>query len=177
MMKRHQHPPVGALGAVIALMLGLAAELPAQPGPAGQRPKLEPALRLRGEFRDGRVVSLTAERLTVVLPLPIKEQVLAEGEAPRGYFVELRDELSNVALRAVLDAPTLVVMEYEDPEQPGRIISKEIHVEEATFSVIVPAPPEARSIRFLRVRPGAEAAPLIERAHEDLGSFELPPPK
>lgn len=174
MKRRDCHLPTRTPAVVIALTLGLASALPAQPARQGGPPNLEPALRLTGVFRDGRVVSLTAEPLTVVLPLPVKEKVLAAGAAPTGYFIELRDEASNVALRAALDDPTLVVMEYEDPEQPGRIVSKEIHVEEATFSVIVPAPPESRSIRFLRVRPGQEAVPLLERAHEEIGSFELP---
>ncbi len=145
------------------------------PAAAGsERPALEPAVRLTGVLRDGKVVSLTSEPLTVVLPLSVKERVLEEGEGATGYLLELLDGESAVALRTRLEELSVVVMEYEDPEVPGRIVNKELYPKEVPFSIIVPAPLEARTIRFLRIQPRDAAVPAADAISEDLGSFPLP---
>ena len=163
-----------------ALTMGLlaAAALTALPRggsiAAQERPAPESALRLSGVLRDGRIESLTAIPLEVVLPLTVREKVLSKGERPgAGVFLELNDGEGVPVFRVLMDDPTLVVMEYEDPNEPGRIVSKEIRTETASFSIIVPAPPKASSVRFLRVRPGQEAVPAAKRRTDILGTFPL----
>ncbi len=75
---------------------------------ASERPTLEPALRLTGVFRDGRIVSLTSEPLTVVLPLSIKERVLEEGQA------------GNTRARSLLPVDAASLKRGAEPRGPNK---------------------------------------------------------
>ncbi len=169
MTRRDLTALAGALAGLIVSVLCLPSA-----AAASERPALEPALRLTGIFRDGKVVSLTSQPLMRVLPLSVKERVIEENEAAPGFQLEMLDGRNVVQLRTRLEELNLVVMEYEDPEVPGRIVNKELYPREVPFSILVPAPPEARTVRFLRVQPSDQAAPAAAAARQDLGSFPLP---
>jgi hypothetical protein len=155
-------------------LLGLLALLATSNLDAQQKPILEKALRISGTYADGRIVSIEVAPLRAVLPLTVKERILPADKSPRGHFVELLDSDRKLLMRSVIDDPTLVVMEYEDPSRPGRIVSTEIHPASGTFSTVVAAPERARLIRFRRIAPDQEAAPPEKRIREDLGTFSLP---
>jgi hypothetical protein len=168
--KRNRHLTVFLLGSLLCLMIVSSTDLLG----AQKMPSVEPAFRITGTLEEGQIVAITVTPLEVVLPLTVKEKILAENESPRDYFLEMLDDGGNVALRMRLKDPTLVVMEYEDPDLPGHIISKRIRQDDGMFSILVPAPSQAKSVAFLRVRPGQESLPLHEQQHLDLGSFSLP---
>jgi hypothetical protein len=135
--------------------------------------KPEKALRLTIKYQKGEMNLLKVEPLQMIIPLTVKEQVF-KGEADRGeYFFEVSDDKKNVVLRSNMENPTVTLMEYEDPEHPGKIRSKLVKHKEMTFSIIIPAPDNARFIRFSRVAPGQESIAPKMRKYEDLGTFDL----
>lgn len=138
----------------------------------GQEP--EPVLRLTVAVEDGEWTLLRAEELEMVLPLTAREQVLAAGELPAGYALDLLGSDEASLLRVGIPDPTLTVAEYEDPETPGRIVREEVRQRQTTFSILVPAPAGARYLRLTRPAEGQWLAAPEDQQREELGLFELP---
>jgi hypothetical protein len=151
----------------VALLLETAAPLAQESG------RLDRAFRITGTYENGKIVSLEAMPLEVRLPLSVTERV-TDATPPDGFFLQLLDGNETSLLRLRIEDPSFVLMEYEDPDEPGRIVSKEIHVAKAEFSMLIPAPPESRSLRFMKVAPGQETFAADERRSDDLGTFVLP---
>ena len=140
---------------------------------AAQKTSLEPAVRLTLRYANNKIELQKVEPLRMVLPLTVKEQVLGTEESPRGYFLSYLDERQSMVTRIRMDDPTVSLMEYEDPENPGQIKSQTVQHKEVVFSLLLPAPAQARFIRFARVAAGQETVPLNLQKHEDLGTFDL----
>ncbi len=140
---------------------------------AEEKPKPENAYRLTIKYDNGKLDSLKVDTLYMVIPLTVKEKIMKNEEHPEGYFFEMLNEKGNLLLRSNMNDPTITLLEYEDPENPGRIIGKLVKHDKITFSIIVPAPAGARSIRFSRVIPGQDSIPVEKRRHEVLGTFSL----
>lgn len=164
---------VPARGLVVAIvgaaMLLLAAAVQAQ-----SSAKLQRAYRISGTYENGKIVTLSATPLEVRLPLTVTERRLTEPTPPTGYFIELLDGNKKPLMRLRIDDPSYVLMEYGDPEKPGHIVSKEIHVAKAEFSILVPAPVGTRMISFKKVAPEQATKAAAERRSEELGVFILP---
>jgi hypothetical protein len=141
---------------------------------AQQKPVLDRAYRITGVYENGRVVSLEVTPLEVRLPLTVKEREIGEAAPAEGYFLEMLDSEAKSLLRYQIEDPSFVLMEYEDPEQPGRIVSKEIHAEKVQFSILVPAPVGGHMLRFMKAAPDQEMVMAEKRLHTNLGTFILP---
>ncbi len=135
---------------------------------------VQSAYRITGTYENGRIVSLSVTPLRVRLPLNVTERVLSEPTPATGYFIELLGSNKSPLMRMRIDDPSFVLMEYEDPDKPGHIVSKEIHAETAGFSILVPAPAGARMISFRKVAPDQAMKAAAERRSETLGVFVLP---
>lgn len=140
---------------------------------AEEQQKPEKAYRVTLKYHNGKMDSLIVESLYMVIPLTLKEQIMKDGEHPEGYFFEMFDEKGNLVLRSNMQDPTVTLLEYEDPENPGRIKGELVKHDKITFSIIVPAPTEARSIHFARVIPSQDSIPVEKRRHEILGTSGL----
>ena len=89
-----------------------------------------------------------------------------------GLHVEVRSLDDRVLFRDVYPEPTVTRLEYEDPEQPGKIRAKEITNQE--FTIRVPYFAEARTVHFYRRLEGRVSGsnrPLL--IHQ--GQVTLPP--
>ena len=80
--------------------------------------------------------------------------------------------------------PTFRHLEYEDPDHPGQILSKEVQLTNPEFTVRVPVFRDAHHVRFYVMRSSAEtngagarpmAGHLTPPQRRDLGSVVLPP--
>lgn len=140
---------------------------------ASRGPRPEPVLRLTFEQRDGRLALLSAEDLTMVLPLAIKERTLAPGRSPAAFAYELRDAGGTTLLVQEADEPLVLVSETSDPQDPQRILRREARPERLVFSVLVPAPSRAAEVRVSRPASGERQASAEGAGRESLGSFRL----
>ena len=131
---------------------------------ASQQPEPEKAYRLAIKYQNGEMELLNVESLQMVIPLTVKEQIMKEEDQPTGYFFEILDDEKNVVLRSNMHDPTVTLLEYEDPEHPGRLKSELVKHDEITFSIITPAPAQARFVHFARIE---------KKEREDLGIFDL----
>ena len=157
-----------------ALVVGLASlSMTASPEAQQNRP-LDRALRISGTYENGRVVSAEVIPLEVRLPLTVKERVLADAAPAEGYFVEILDKEAKALQRLRIDDPSFVLMEYEDPQEPGRIVSKELKADRGTFSILVPALEKSHALRFMQVAPAQAGLPAEKRLREEVGTFILP---
>ncbi len=156
------------------LTVGLATLLTTVTLQAQQERPPDRAYRLSGTYENGRVVSLQATPLELRLPLTVTERVLGEAVPADGYLLEILDGDAKSLQRLRIDDPSFVLMEYVDSNEPGHIVSKQIHVDRVEFSILVPAPIESHMLRFMKVAPGQEATAAEKRQHDDIGSFILP---
>jgi hypothetical protein len=141
---------------------------------AQQSNRLDRAYRISGTFENGRVVALEATPLQVRLPLTVTERLIREASPADGYFLEMLNGDEESLLRLRIDDPSFVLMEYEDPKEPGRIVSKEIHPDKVEFSLLIPAPPGSRTLKFMKVAPDQRALSADLRLSDDIGTFILP---
>jgi hypothetical protein len=73
-------------------------------------------------------------------------------DQPRGELVyELVAGESEVLYTAGINDPLTLKFDYEDPDQPGRLKSKVVQLNETEFTVRVPAVAGATSVNFYRV--------------------------
>jgi len=156
------------------LIVGLAILLTTVTLQAQQERPPDRAYRLSGAYENGRVVSLQATPLEVRLPLTVTERVLGEAVLADGYLLEILNSDAKSLERLRIDDPSFVLMEYSDPNEPGHIVSKPIHVDRAEFSILAPAPSESHMLRFMKVTPIREAMGAEKQQHEDIGTFILP---
>ena len=159
---------------IITTAVGLTVLLTTASLQAQKPARLDQAYRISGTFENGKVVVLQATPLEVRLPLTITERVIAEAAPASGYFLEIMDGERQPLIRFRIDDPSFVLMEYEDPEQPGRIVSKEIYPDKVEFSILIPAPPKSRILKFMKVAPEQEMVSADKRVSADLGTFILP---
>jgi hypothetical protein len=164
--------PRGLLLAV-ALAACLPGSSPGQSERYARQPQPEPALRLTFEYRDGELTLVKVEELAMVLPVAVRERVLEAGATPGGYALELQGPETEALLTREFDDPLTLVSERPDPEDPSRVQREVTRLESATFSVLVPAPAEARLVLVTRPAPGQEALPEAEQQREALGAFDL----
>lgn len=138
------------------------------------RNKPEKALRLTIKYQKGQMTLLKVEPLQMVIPLTVKKRIVKADSHPAAeYFFEISDNKKNTVLRSNMENPTQTLLEYEDPENPGKIKSKLVSHEEMTFSIIISAPDNARFISFSRAAPGQKSIAPEMRKHEQLGTFDL----
>jgi hypothetical protein len=80
--------------------------------------------------------------------------------------------------------PSFRHLEYEDPDHPGQILSKEVRLTNTEFTVRIPVMRDAHHVNFYRLNSssttnGAGANPstaqVTSPARQELGSVELPP--
>lgn len=138
-----------------------------------EQKKLDNLMRLTLQFKEGKMTLLKVEPLEKIAPMSVKERILKEKDHPENYFFEIHDDIGNILARSGMKDPTMILMEYEDPEKPGRIVSKMVERKDVVFSILVPAPKNYHTIRFARIAPGQESIAVKKRRHEDLGTFKL----
>jgi len=95
-----------------------------------------------------------------------------DDSSKSGLHVEVRGADDRVLFRDVYPEPTVMRLEYEDPEHPGKIRAKEITNQE--FTIRVPYFAEARAVHFYRRLEGRVSGsnrPLL--IHQ--GQVTLPP--
>lgn len=137
----------------------------------------EPVLRLTFEYSEGQLQLVQVQELTMVLPLTVRERVMATDRMPEDYAddyaLELRGPEGRTILVRAFDDPLRLVSETRDPENPDRILRQEASQASATFSVLVPASPDARSVLVTRPVPSERGRTPALRGREELGSFPL----
>lgn len=138
---------------------------------AGKVTKMEKVYRLTIMYKSGRMEFQKSELLEMILPLTIKEKIFTKDGYSENYFLQMFDKGKNIVLRMKMDDPTVTLLEYEDPEEPGRIRSKLVKHDEILFSILIPAPAKAQFIRFSRIVPGQEMLPVAERKHEHMSEM------
>lgn len=138
---------------------------------AGKVTKIEKVYRLTILYKSGRMEFQKLEPLEMILPLTIKEKIFTKDGYSENYFLQMFDKEKNIVLRMKMDDPTVTLLEYEDPEEPGRIRSKLVKHDEILFSILIPAPAKAQFIQFSRIVPGQEMVPAVERSHEHMSEM------
>jgi len=141
---------------------------------AQESAELDHAYRVTGVYENGRIVSLEAMPLEVRLPLTVTDRVITEATPPSGTYLEMLDRDQKALIRVLIDDPSFVLMEYVDPAEPDKIVNKSIHVDRAEFSILVPAPPGSRMLRFSKVASDQESHAADKRRTAPLGTFLLP---
>jgi hypothetical protein len=97
-----------------------------------------------------------------------------EGDAT-ALFCELVSEAGTPLWKGSIADPTVRHLEYEDPANPGQLLHKIVQVDEAEFTLRVPALPEARRIDFFKLRLGSSAAAGSQNfSRTSWGSITLP---
>jgi hypothetical protein len=95
------------------------------------------------------------------------------SDQPRGGLVyEVVTGQSDVLYANGIDDPLTLKFDYEDPDQPGRLRSKVIRLEQTEFTVRVPAIPEATNVNFYRVE-RASGASAHTASRQLIGSIPL----
>jgi hypothetical protein len=100
-----------------------------------------------------------------------------------GVQLEVATSTGQVLWTNTIADPSVRHLEYEDPEHPGAIISKEVQLTNAEFTIRVPVFPEAHHVNFFRAlpeagtnapgtKPHAVEAPGLQR--KSLGTVLLP---
>lgn len=138
-----------------------------------QQHKPEKALRLTLHYIDDTIQLSRIETVDMIIPLTVKEQFLKENESPDSYYFEILDNQDKIILRSRMRDPSMTLLEYEDPKEPGKIIGEQVKHEDITSSILVPAYPKADAIRFGRVFPGQENTSPDQRKYKILGSYNL----
>ncbi|UCE25415.1 MAG: hypothetical protein JSU74_05045 [Candidatus Zixiibacteriota bacterium] len=161
-------------GAAVIGMLTAALILTGVDLSSAQAGKPERAWRLTATYRAGTIELDRIDTLNMIIPLTIKEMIIREGELTTGFFWEMYDDSARLVLRSRMHDPTRTLMEYEDPDNPGQIRSQEVVHDTITFTVIVPAPESARTIRIGRVPIGRDTTGEKTPQKEYLGEFSLP---
>ncbi len=133
----------------------------------------EKAYRLTIQYRNGAFKVLEVKELQMVIPVVVKEQILEGNKNPTGYCFEVLDSDKNAVLRSDMPDPTVTLLEYEDPENPGHLKHQYIEHEEIVFSLIVPATTNSRFVHFTRPATGYKTATPDQQRREELGVFEL----
>jgi hypothetical protein len=116
---------------------------------------------------DGESVQLRrSERLKMVAPAAVGER--PRGEEHSGAWVEVLDERGEVLHHRLVHDPFHIRAEHHSPD--GRI---EVHVrppQPTEFEVVVPALPQASSVRLWATSPDEEER---QRPARDQGRFPL----
>lgn len=170
MKKNFKHRSRWALG------LGLAAYVLAMvicTPLSGSIAKPEKVYRLTIHYQNGKMTLLEKRELNKILPLNIKERILKTGQQLVGFVFDILDAQGQVSLTSSMDDPTISHMEYPDPENPRKIIGSFIKHNDVIFSIQVPAPPAAKTIRFRRFQAPAAGVKAAQVVPEELGSFNL----
>jgi hypothetical protein len=158
---------IPAHGAVIAgglVLLLLAASTPAQ-----AQTNTTPGILFLHLKVTNQVVSLVEANLRSGVLKPGPE---ADGTA---LCCELVSEAGTPLWKGSIADPTVRHLEYEDPANPGHLQHKIVRVDEAEFTLRVPALPEARRIDFFKLPPGsAGAAGPQALPRTSWGSITLP---
>ncbi len=96
------------------------------------------------------------------------------GSPARGLQLELHSATGRTLWSHVIDDPASRRLEYEDPGNPGKILSREITLTNVDFTVRVPARADARSAVLYRRGPpvGKAVAPRRELARVTLRQDE-----
>lgn len=98
--------------------------------------------------------------------------------------LEVATSSGQVLWTNIVADPSFRHLEYEDPDHPGQIISKEVQLTNAEFTVRVPVFRDAHHVNFHLTQSSAGtnaaganplAAHLPSPQHLDLGSVILPP--
>ncbi len=135
---------------------------------------LENALRLTIRYENEQMTLIKVEKLRMIIPITVKERILKKGDySTEKYYFELHDNKMNLLFRSSMEDPTLTVMEYEDPESSGKIISSVLNHENITFSIIISEIDQVRFIKFTRVVSGQKIVKHEMKKYEDLGTFDL----
>jgi hypothetical protein len=122
-------------------------------------------------------VSLVSASVT-----PGKLKVFPEHRA--ALDLEVTTSAGQVLWTNSVADPSFRHLEYEDPDHPGQIISKEVQLTNAEFTVRVPVIRDAHHVNFFLSRSSAETnaaganpltAHLPSPQRMDLGSVVLPP--
>jgi hypothetical protein len=107
----------------------------------------------------------------------VRPGVLKPG--PEGNSTALHCELVSDAGKSLWKGnvadPTVRHFEYEDPANPGKLQHRVVQMDEAEFTLRVPALPEARRIDFYKLRPDSgkeEGGQKVTRT--SWGSISLP---
>jgi len=141
--------------------------------PMGQQ-KPENALRLTIKYKNEQMTLIKVESLKMIIPITVKERILKKNSSSaEEYYFELHDKNNNLLLRSSMENPTLTTMEYEDPENPGKIVSSILKHEEMTFSIIISATDQTKFVKFTRIIPQQKVLMHEMRKYENLGVFDL----
>ncbi len=139
-----------------------------------EQKKPENALRLTIKYQNDQMTLVKVEPLQMIIPVTIKERVLKENaQSAEEYYFELHDNNENLLLRSSMNNPTISLMEYEDPENPGMIKSSIVKHNVMTFSIIISAIDEVRFVKFLRVVPGQKMLTHEKKKYKNLGTFDV----
>lgn len=87
---------------------------------------------------------LDAQSAPGLLRVPHYESKLA------GLHFEVRGRAQQVLFQDVCPEPTIRRLEYEDPDRPGHILTKQVAASNTEFTIRVPYFADAQTIRFYR---------------------------
>lgn len=133
----------------------------------------EKVYRLSIRYYEGKFTMLKCEELNKVLSPVLKERILTkEDEKAQDFYFEILDGKEKILLRSTMNDPTVSLMEYPDPDDPTKIRSSLVKHDDVTFSMLVPAPPDGKKIRFLHL-PSEQAGVKTAAGPEELGTFDL----
>jgi hypothetical protein len=131
------------------------------------------AFRITIFYNNGIYDSIKVEKLNMIIPLTAKNKFLKTDQFPTGNYFEMFNNEGKIIFRSEMDDPTISLLEYEDPENPGKIKHQIVKHDSGVFSFITKAPANAKKIKFSRILPGQEEIPKGKRRSELLGSFNL----
>ncbi|MFA5834515.1 MAG: hypothetical protein WDA22_13640 [Bacteroidota bacterium] len=74
-----------------------------------------------------------------------------ENDQP-GIFFEVLSQNGSLLFKNNLKDPSIQHLEYEDPENPGRLLSKDIRQNDVEFTIRIPYKWEMSRVEFYRTR-------------------------
>ncbi len=91
-----------------------------------------------------------------------------------GLFYELVSEAGATLWKGSMADPSVRLLEYEDPANPGKLQRKRVPLEKAEFTLRVPFHQVARRITFFKLASNGPGAAQQEVSRISLGSIALP---
>lgn len=121
--------------------------------------------------------SMKGDTLTLirseVRPGIVKEQ--RSHEFRDGLKYAFRSANGALLLEGTLSDPSVRRYEYEDPENPGRIKSKDITFHNVEFTIRVPYQSKMYALEVYRVRATLQSGSSVKLQKTYLATFVLPP--
>lgn len=123
-----------------------------------------PMLRAEENTSPGEIVFLHLQIDSARVTLLDTRTVAGSLKIPRGdrvyraVYFEAADKSGKVVYQGSIDDPLVKRLEYEDPDNPGKLKSKTVILDNAELTVRIPGNMNIESVSFYRLGAGSDIA-------------------